>query len=163
MLKRAAVIILSFFIMGADYLGRAQIEKTQNFMGASFRITVFESDLTRDNLSRVLEDTFKMIGGLERNLSGVDETGTVARINRVPQGEIVKVDDETLFVLNHALETSQRSEGAFDVTDAPLKKLWQEAKLKGELPAAGAVKSDAAGWTKVTPETVAEVTKSAAR
>ncbi len=140
--SRAAALLVGFALLtGADYLGRVKLEKSQNFMGTSFQITVFESDLSQENLARTVDDAFKLIGDLDAKLSSFKETSVIAHINQAKAGEVFKLDDDTLYVLNTALSAWQMSGGAFDVTVWPLKKLWLQAKEKSEPPTDNAVKA----------------------
>ncbi len=49
----------------------------------------------------------------------------VVRINKAAGKSAVKVDAETLAVIETSLEMSRRSEGAFDITFAAMKGLWK--------------------------------------
>lgn len=137
----AALLVGCALLTGADYLGRVKIEKSQNFMGTSFQITVFESDLSQENLARTVEQTFALIGDLDGKLSSFKESSVIARINQTAPGQIFKLDDDTLYVLSMALDVARMSGGAFDITVWPLKKLWMQAKEKSEPSGEIAVKA----------------------
>ena len=49
----------------------------------------------------------------------------VVRINKAAGKSAVKIDAETLAVIDEALDMSRRSEGAFDITFAAMKGLWK--------------------------------------
>ena len=62
---------------------------------------------------------FAAIERVQRLMSFHDAGSDVSRINAAPVGREVAVDPETHCVLRHALDLSERSDGAFDITIAP--------------------------------------------
>jgi thiamine biosynthesis lipoprotein len=62
---------------------------------------------------------FAAIERVQRLMSFHDAGSDVSRINAAPVGREVAVDLETYCVLRHALDLSERSDGAFDITIAP--------------------------------------------
>ena len=140
-LSLSALILMSPFLMGADYLGGKQIERSKSIMGTMMDITIFESTLTRENASRIIDGAFEMAVSLEGKASDSDENSIVSRVRRAKAGEVIPLDDDTLNILKQAVRISLLSEGAYDVTAAPLKKMWLQAKDEGEPPSKEAIKS----------------------
>lgn len=137
------ILILTFFslvLTGADYLGSKQIEKSQNFLGESLTVTVFYSDLSKEELSRLIEDAFKRAQAIEAKVSVNGEGSVVAQINRAGKGAAIPLDEDTFYLIKKGVEVSRLSNGAFDITAEPLHKLWAAAKDKSEPPAEEAVK-----------------------
>ena len=79
------------------------------------------------------------------------ESSEISRLNAAPAGERVHLSQTTLDVLRRAQEISELAGGSFDITAAPLIKLWKQTIATGELPDAAALESarDAVGYTKL--------------
>lgn len=75
----------------------------------------------------------------------------LARINQQAFDRPVEIHAQTLAVLQKAVEISQRSQGAFDVTVAPLLDLWKQAAETNVRPSAEAIQAAQAkvGWDKL--------------
>ncbi|MGE4357638.1 MAG: FAD:protein FMN transferase [Candidatus Omnitrophota bacterium] len=80
--------------------------------------------LGKENICRrSLEKAFNEIRNLEKILSFFHPESEVTLINRA-QGKPVKVRKETFEVVKKAKEISQKTDGAFDITVAPLLEIW---------------------------------------
>lgn len=92
-------------------------------MGTSFHIKVVadRNALDVDALRRDLRQVFAEITG---QMSTYDENSEVSRFNRAPAGEWFAVSAPTARVAALALEMSRTTNGALDVTVAPLVRLW---------------------------------------
>ncbi len=136
------ILILALFslvLTGADYLGSKQIEKSQNFLGQNLKVTVFYSDLQKEELSSLIDDAFKRAQAIEAKVSMDREGSLVAQINRAGKGTAIRLDEDIFYLIKKGLEVSRLSGGAFDITAEPLNKLWVAAKDKSEPPAKEAV------------------------
>ncbi|HIQ22198.1 MAG TPA: FAD:protein FMN transferase, partial [Planctomycetes bacterium] len=79
-------------------------------------------------------DALDLIESLEDQLSVFRPTSQLNRINRGAAGGPVQVDPELLHLLQLALEISQRTGGAFDITATPLWRAWGFARRAGRVP-----------------------------
>ncbi len=70
---------------------------------------------------------------IDNLMSTYKDDSEVSRFNRAPPGEWFEVSDETAYVVLRALEISQQTDGAFDITVAPLVRLWKFG-AQGEQP-----------------------------
>ena len=77
---------------------------------------------------------FQEIKRIEQLMSPKIASGDVFRINQSAGTEWVNVSPETLEVIHKAKEISTLSEGAFDITVAPLTQIWRTAREKGIPP-----------------------------
>ena len=87
-------------------------------MGTLVRITVYVPK--GRNPARALRATFERIGKLGREFSDYREDSELSRVSREAWQAPVRVSPELFFVLRSALEISELSEGAFDVTSGPV-------------------------------------------
>ena len=84
-------------------------------------------------------------------LSMFNEQSIISHINRGDDGE---ANDMFMEVFNKAMEVSKETEGAFDITVAPLVNAWGFGFKNGEMPTRQQVDSirQFIGWKKVTAE-----------
>lgn len=66
----------------------------------------------------------RRLAAIDRALSGYRDDSAVSRFNRAPVGEWLEVDPDLYTVLKIGQRVSADSGGAFDVTVAPLVRLW---------------------------------------
>jgi len=95
-------------------------------MGTTFRVRVVASAMllspaARQRLAGRIDAELEL---LEARLSHYRPDSDVSRFNRLSAGEALSVSVETLEVLAAARELSRLSDGAFDVTVAPLVDAW---------------------------------------
>ena len=83
--------------------------------------------------SQVLKDALEECGRYERLLSRTVEGSDVWRINHA-KGEPVEVSEDTMQILRCAQEISEKSDGAFDVTIAPVSTMWNFTQDPPVLP-----------------------------
>jgi thiamine biosynthesis lipoprotein len=113
--------------LGIRYLRGPSSDEPHTFsgptMGSLYHVTVDE-DLTDSEQARVRSVIDERLAHVERLLSTYDSTSEVSRFNRHASVEPFAVSGEVLEVLVLARDVSGRSEGALDVTVAPLVDAW---------------------------------------
>jgi len=105
--------------------------------------TVIEITLQTDDEERAKKATlqaFQEIKRIEQLMSPWVETSDVSRLNRSAGKEWTKVSPETIDVIQRSQKISGLSEGAFDITIAPLTQLWRKARERGVPPPSEEVK-----------------------
>ncbi len=138
-MNRFAFLLLGVLLMGADTAGPKPFELSQHLMGTEFEIKIFDGQFSQGQLLRISQGAFEVVQKLEEGLSSFKDTSLIAEANRLPVGEEITLDADAFYVLQKAQEISAESDGAFDVTVWPLKKLWMAAKEKSEPPTADAI------------------------
>ncbi len=93
------------------------------------------------DLPAAIEAAFAAIAAVQRLMSFHDPDSDVSRINAAAAGDAVTIDAQTFQVLRCARQISERSDGVFDVTVAPV--LVDGGFLP---PCRGGTKLDAAGY-----------------
>ena len=88
---------------------------------------------------------------VDNALSMFNEQSIISHINRGDDGE---ANDMFMEVFNKAMEVSKETDGAFDITVAPLVNAWGFGFKNGEMPTRQQVDSirQFIGWKKVTAE-----------
>ncbi len=79
-------------------------------------------------------DTLDLVEELEDQMSVFRETSQISRVNREAATRPVTVDGWLLDLLAQALQLHDRTEGAFDITSAPLWRVWGFALRQGAIP-----------------------------
>jgi len=77
---------------------------------------------------------FEEIDRLDQTLSNYRASSELSRINRLAAREPVTTDPEVFGLLESALDFSERSDGAFDITVGPLMRAWGFFRGQGRLP-----------------------------
>ena len=98
----------------------------------------------------LLDAALERCGELEGKLSRTVEDSDVWNINHA-EGKTVTVSPETAEILRTAIQVSEKSGGAFDVTVAPASTLWDFTSGENRIPAAEALAEAAEkiDWRKV--------------
>jgi len=73
-----------------------------------------------------------MLAGINNSMSTYEEDSTISVFNRAPVGQWIAVDEDFVEVLTAAREVGGLSQGAYDVTVAPLVNLWGFGPQRGQ-------------------------------
>jgi thiamine biosynthesis lipoprotein len=111
-------------------------------MGTEATITIWTADAAR--AKQAFADARAELDHIDHLMTDWERPewapSDVVRINKAAGKSAVKVDAETLAVIEEALEMSRRSEGAFDVTFAAMKGLWKfDEDLDPQIPPAAEI------------------------
>lgn len=117
-------------------------------MACRFELTVPEGIAAAAPLLRAALDE---VDRIEAQLSVFRETSEIARLNREAAAGPVVASPEVRALLALCAEISRATDGAFDVTAAPLSRCWGFASRRGRLPdpAAWAAARACVGWQGV--------------
>ncbi len=101
-------------------------------MGSEFSIDLYAPD--QETAERWIEASFEEIDRIEDLLSNYRPTSELSRISREAGKGPVTTDPETFAFIEKAVETSRRSDGAFDITVGPLMRAWGFFFKNGRIP-----------------------------
>src|SRR4030066_93496 len=107
-------------------------------MGTVIEITLQTDD--EEGAKKATLQAFQEIKRIEQLMSPWIETSDVSRLNRSAGKDWGKVSPETFDVIQRSQKISVLSEGAFDITIAPLTQLWRKARERGVPPPSEEVK-----------------------
>lgn len=99
-------------------------------MACDFEISLNEDDVVREEIL----DVFDLIDREEKTLSVFRSTSLLSRINMLSSEMDVSVPKKLFEQLRFCRSLWEETEGAFDITSAPLWKLWGFAKGEGRVP-----------------------------
>lgn len=114
-------------LLSACSSSREPISKQGFLLDTVIQITLYDTG----NAS-LLDESFAVCEKYEQLLSKTVATSDVSRINQA-EGKPVTVSDETIALIQKSLTYSELSDGAFDITIAPLSSLW-DFKDKKTIP-----------------------------
>lgn len=114
--------------------GPARVERRLASMGTLLVVSVAGFDRAAALLAS--EEAVREIGRVEERLTTWRTGGPLDRVNRATPGESIALDPEVSALLAAVFEWSERTEGAFDPTVAPLVRAW-DLRGGGRVPDAG--------------------------
>jgi FAD:protein FMN transferase len=127
----AGVSLAAIGGLGSSLLRRARLQRvrvTRPHLGTIVTITVIHPDEKVGY--ELVETAFAEISRMEGILNRHSEHTPMAQLNR--EGSLADAPPELTHVLHRALEYSRVSDGAFDVTVAPVLTLYLNAHKRGE-------------------------------
>lgn len=83
------------------------------------------------NTKELISGAFDVVYKIQSSISYYDSGSTVSIFNSSPAGVPAALDPDTYTIVEKALEVSKASNGAFDITIAPVEELWD---FKSESP-----------------------------
>jgi thiamine biosynthesis lipoprotein len=110
----------------------SRYEFAETHMGSSFRVVLYSTDeATARDASR---KAFQRIAELDAILNDYQPESEISRLSASSGGSPVKVSEVLFEILDRSRRLWERSEGAFDVTMAPVGRLWRRARRNRQLP-----------------------------
>ncbi len=112
--------------------GLARFEFDETHMGSSFHIVLYCADDAAAR--RASRSAFARVAELDDTLSDYKPDSELMRLCRGAGGPPVPVGEDLFRVLDFSRRMYERSGGAFDVTVAPVVRLWRRARRDRKLP-----------------------------
>ncbi len=106
------------------------ISKTAIYFDTVITIKLYDSQDTS-----ILEQCFSFCEEFEQTISRTIETSEISQINN-SKGNPVTVSDTTIELLEQGIYYSKLTDGAFDISIAPLSELWDFKNNPGNVPTA---------------------------
>ena len=130
-----SVWLAMFGVFGQDSgsdrkLVRFEFQETH--MASPFHIVLYSND--QATARRASRAAFDRIAALDAMLSDYNPESELSRLSRSAGGPPVRVSAELFDVLERSKAMYERSHGMFDVTIAPLGRLWRRARRDRKLP-----------------------------
>ena len=119
----------------ADLAPENRIRRETRFLlGTMVEITVKgeEEVLARE----AIEQAFREVEKIDDLMSPFKEDSEISRLNREGDRGPIRVSQDTFRVIRESLRFSELSDGAFDITIAPLLDLWDSSRKNKQLPEA---------------------------
>ena len=119
-------------------------EAVEPHMGTLVRVTVYTPD--EQTAKAAFRAAFDRIRALDHTLSDYKPDSELNRIAKTAVRRATPVSDDLFTVLRASQELAHATGGAFDITQAPVIRLWREAQRTQRMPDAAALR-DAARHT----------------
>ena len=130
-MKRIIYLIISLIFVIFALSGCAN-DKTERVSDTRYLLdTVCTITAGGNGAERMVSEAFDLVAGIEENIDYFNSKSTVAAFNSAPAGVPVRLDEHSEAIISAALEVSKASGGAFDITIAPVKDIWD---FKSEEP-----------------------------
>jgi thiamine biosynthesis lipoprotein len=148
---------------GSDVADVVKLERSEGAMGSWFAVVLHGPDRAR--LEEAADAAFAEVHRLDRLLSNYRPASEWSGVNRDAASRPVPVSPELFDLLSACLEYSRQSEGAFDITVAPLVKLWGFHEGEGAVPGRAAIDEalGRVGYRRVALDPVARTVRFLAR
>lgn len=123
-----AFLMYSILLCGCTTANKDPISKTGIYFDTVISIKIYDSQDTE-----LLDQCFAFCEEFEYTVSRTIETSDISKINN-SKGTPVTVSDTTIELLEKGIYYSELTNGAFDITIAPLSELWDFKNNPGEVP-----------------------------
>lgn len=120
--------IVMVFLCGCSINTKEPLSKTGFYFDTVITITLYDS-----NEEELLNTCFDYCKDFEKLVSRTIPSSDISRINTA-SGQSVEVSDTTIELLKNAIEFGELTDGAFDITIAPLMELWDIKNNPGNVP-----------------------------
>lgn len=117
-----------FFLCGCSITKKEPLSKTGFHFDTVITITLYDS---KDD--KILNTCFDYCKEFENLVSRTIESSDISMINHA-NGQPVEVSDTTIELLKKGIEFGELTDGAFDITIAPLSELWDIKNNPGNIP-----------------------------
>lgn len=111
-----------------------RIQKTFLALGTVNTILISYEETMESKIETALEEIKRKVQNLDDLFSVFKETSEISQINAAAGENLVMVKPETYYIIRKAVEYSEITEGAFDITTRPLSKLWGIGKKGDFIP-----------------------------
>jgi thiamine biosynthesis lipoprotein len=136
-------------LAGVSPAGLHRYEAVEPHMGTLVRVTVYTSD--EQTAKAAFRAAFARIRDLDDILSDYKPASELNRITKTAINRAMPVSEDLFTVLRTSQELADATGGAFDITQAPVIRLWREARRTGRVPDSAALQDAAkrSGFRKV--------------
>lgn len=135
------ILLFVFFLTALSY-GQdptfITVSRAMELMGKKFEISVVAADEEIGYIN--IEEAVAEIQRIEKMLSPLDETSETFLINKNAGIQPVKVARELFKLIERAIQISEITEGAFDITYAAMDEVWQSDQSMLSPPAEDVIK-----------------------
>jgi thiamine biosynthesis lipoprotein len=132
-IKRKAVsLLLPVVVVAASQRPLQRYEAVEPHMGTLVKITVYTSDA--DAANKGFRAAFDRIAELDQILSDYKPDSELNQLTAKGVGHPIPISKDLLTVLAASQELADATEGAFDVTQGPVIRVWRAARATGQTP-----------------------------
>ena len=131
--KSVTSLLMCFLLFGCfgDEKEQLPVSMSGQTMGTTYNITIVDNplNLSKETLKKRVDETLAEINS---KMSNWYDQSEISSVNSNTSGEPIDLSHELFDVINIAKDINIKSNGAFDVTSAPLINLWGFGPKKTE-------------------------------
>lgn len=136
-LKGYGIFFLAFILGGC---GQAQLVKeTRALMDTFCEISCYDDN--KDAIVSAIDAAFKEMERIEKVFSKFNENSEVSNINALAGLEKISASEEVFKLIERSVYYSRISDGAFDITIAPLMEAWGFVRRNKTIPDKGTIEN----------------------
>ncbi|WP_444995692.1 FAD:protein FMN transferase [Aliikangiella sp. IMCC44359] len=113
--------LLSVLLLSACQPEKTYVHLNGFTMGTTYQVTIEKKSVDEIALQAEIDKRLEKINQL---MSTYIDDSELSRFNRKLSTDCQKLSPETIYVIQHAINVSQETQGKFDVTLAPLIEIW---------------------------------------
>ena len=118
------LLSLTLFTCSTSTVNLEQYVLNGATMGTSYNIKIVEPTTTPFDQSAIHQEIDQLLKDINQMMSTYIEDSEISQFNQAPVYEWLQVSPEMVDVFNTAINISEKSMGAFDITVGPLVNLW---------------------------------------
>jgi FAD:protein FMN transferase len=130
-------LAISVTLTGAQSAVVDRYEAVEPQMGTLVKITLYTSN--QQVASNGFRAAFDRIADLDQTLSDYKPDSELNQLTTKAVGHPIPISKDLLTVLAASQELAEATDGAFDVTQGPVIRLWRAARATGHIPQAAAL------------------------
>ena len=127
-LRIILIAAITLLLTACSFKSNEPISKTGFYFDTVITISIYDSKDTE-----LLDNCFSICEEYEKQISRTIETSEISKINNA-KGMPVSVSNSTLELLKKGIAYGELTNGAFDITIAPLSELWDFKNNTGNIP-----------------------------
>jgi thiamine biosynthesis lipoprotein len=156
-LTKTTLIIALFLLTSVS--GPAQMHKfrfTETKMGSPFNLVLITDDSVK--AAQIAREGFALVDFYNRIFSDYDSSSELSHINQNAGKSAIKLSPALFDILLRSANAWKKTNGAFDITVAPLSQIWRRARKEKKFPDAGLIKQakTVVGFNKMILDTMAK-------
>jgi thiamine biosynthesis lipoprotein len=124
--KKLILILLLIVIIGVPVIFLAKGNKNYDFLSTEIYSmnTIIQIKISGKDKKEATEAIINEINLLNEKFDDFSPVSDVSRINNNAGKSLIEVDKTTIDIISKAIDCYKRTNGAFDISIAPLSKLW---------------------------------------
>ena len=135
------VLISCLFLGCAVHRHIQPIEETRFLMDTVVRVSVYPDALSVDTVRAAIHEAFDEMERIERITSSTVSSSDVSLINSQANAQWTPISKETYTVMKTAMNVSENTDGAFDVTVGIADQLWNFTADQPNIPDEAAIRA----------------------
>lgn len=133
--------IVSVALLVGVWLSAGQTQRQPYIVNDFVMDTFVELKLYGKDRETAAKTVQSLLKRMEQELSCYKSSSEISLVNRFAGEEAVKVSDSTYQLLRKAVDYCEQSDGLFDITIAPLSKLWDVTGADPRVPSADEIQN----------------------